>query len=44
MFQWIIIGFLYLAGFGLLALLGGLAAAGEGLRRWGERSSCVTSC
>jgi hypothetical protein len=44
MVQWILFGALYVASFGAIALLGGLAAAGEALRRWGERSSCVTNC
>jgi hypothetical protein len=44
MLQWIIVGFLYIASFGLLAVLGGLAAAGEAFQRWGERGSSNASC
>jgi len=39
MTQWIIVAVLYAAGFGLLALLGGLPAAGEAIRRWSERNT-----
>jgi hypothetical protein len=39
--QWIMVGVLYLVGFGALALLGGLAAAGDALRGWGERTGCI---
>jgi len=44
MLQWTIIGVLYLASFALLGLLGGLASAGDALRRWGERSTCTSEC
>jgi hypothetical protein len=44
MLQWIIVGFLYIASFGLLAVLGGLAAAGDAFRRWGERGNCNANC
>jgi hypothetical protein len=38
MVQWIVTSALYVAGFGTLALLGGVAAAGDAIRRWSERS------
>jgi hypothetical protein len=44
MLEWIIIGVLYAVSFGLLALLGGLSAAGEAFRQWSERRSCVGDC
>jgi hypothetical protein len=44
MLEWIVISLLYAVGFGLLALLGGLSAAGEAFRQWSERSSCVGDC
>jgi hypothetical protein len=36
MMQWIIIVALYALGMGLFHVLGGLGAAGEHLRSWGE--------
>ena len=38
MTQWIIVALLYSAGFGLLAALGGLAAAGDAIRQWSQRN------
>jgi hypothetical protein len=35
-FGWIAIGLLYLLSMGLFRLAGGLPAAGEALKRWGE--------
>jgi hypothetical protein len=35
MFDWIIIGVLYVAGIGFFRFLGGLPAAGDALQRWG---------
>jgi hypothetical protein len=35
-FGWIVIGLLYLLSIGLFRLAGGLPAAGEALKRWGE--------
>jgi hypothetical protein len=44
---WIGIAVLYLLGMGLLCWLGGIAAAGDALSRWGretaERRECVSS-
>jgi hypothetical protein len=37
--EWIVIVALYLAGIGFFRLLGGVAAAGEALRRWGEAAA-----
>ncbi len=39
MYQWITIAVLYLAGFGLFGLIGGMSSAGEAFRRWGETAS-----
>ncbi len=39
MFQWITIIVLYLLGFGLYALVGGMSSAGEAFRRWGEAAT-----
>ncbi len=39
MWNWIIIGLLYLLGMGLLTLIGGLGSAGEAFRRWGESAA-----
>ncbi len=36
MWNWIMVGSLYLLGMGIFSLLGGLGAAGEALQRWGE--------
>ena len=44
MLQWIVTGVLYAGSFGLLALLGGLSAAGEAFRQWSERTSCAGDC
>jgi hypothetical protein len=44
MLQWIIVGFLNIASFRLLAVLGGLAAAGDAFRRWAERGSSSANC
>jgi hypothetical protein len=47
MFTWIEIGLLYLLGMGLLGWLGGIAAAGDAIARWGretaERRRCAPS-
>ena len=37
--QWVVIAVLYVLGFGLLGLLGGLSSAGEAFRRWGESAA-----
>jgi hypothetical protein len=37
--EWIVIVALYLAGIGFFRLLGGVAAAGEAMRRWGEAAA-----
>jgi hypothetical protein len=39
MWNWILIGSLYLLGMGTFRLLGGLGAAGEAFRRWGSSVS-----
>jgi hypothetical protein len=39
--NWIVVLVLYVIGFGLFALLGGVRSAGEALRRWGESSSAI---
>lgn len=39
--EWIVVVVLYAMGMGLFGLLGGLAAAAQGIRRWGETSSNV---
>ena len=39
MFEWIVIVALYLAGMGFFRLLGGVASAGEAMRRWGEAAA-----
>jgi hypothetical protein len=39
--DWIVIVVLYLVAAGLLRLLGGFAAAGEALRRWGRASASI---
>jgi hypothetical protein len=39
MSNWIVVVVLYLLGMGLFHLLGGLAAAADVLRRWGEAVS-----
>jgi hypothetical protein len=44
MIQWIVVGLLYSAGFAVLALLGGLASAGDAIRQWGGRNSCIIKC
>ena len=36
MWTWIVIGALYLVGMGSFQLLGGLGAAGDAFRQWGE--------
>ena len=41
MWGWIIVVFLYVFGMGLFAFLGGLGAAGEGFRQWGEAASAL---
>jgi hypothetical protein len=38
MWSWIEIGALYLLGMGLLCWLGGIAAAGDAISRWGRES------
>jgi len=46
MWNWILIAALYAFGMGIFSLLGGLRAAGDAFRRWGEqharreRSAC----
>jgi hypothetical protein len=37
--DWIVIGSGYLLAFGLFAWLGGIARAGEAIRRWGRATS-----
>jgi hypothetical protein len=44
MWNWIMIAALYLVGMGFFALLGGLRAASDALRRWGESSSQRAEC
>jgi hypothetical protein len=39
MLSWIAIVLLYVLGMGMLRLLGGVGAAGEAFRRWGESAS-----
>ena len=39
MWNWIMIVTLYLLGMGFLALVGGVRAAGDAIRRWGESAS-----
>ena len=39
MWNWLLIGLLYLLGMGVLILLGGLGSAGEAMQRWGEAVS-----
>jgi hypothetical protein len=39
MWTWIITGGLYVFGMGMLSLLGGVHAAGDAFRRWGESAS-----
>jgi hypothetical protein len=39
MWSWIMIAGLYALGMGFLALLGGVRAAGDAFRRWGETVS-----
>jgi hypothetical protein len=39
MWSWILIGALYAFGMGFFALLGGVQAAGDAFRRWGESAS-----
>jgi hypothetical protein len=39
MWNWILIGSLYVLGMSAVILLGGLAAAGEAMQRWGESVS-----
>jgi hypothetical protein len=34
-FDWIVIGVLYVAGIGFFRFIGGLDSASDGLRRWG---------
>jgi hypothetical protein len=41
--DWIIVGVLYFLGMGLFHVLGGLGAASDTLRRWGEASSTIRS-
>jgi hypothetical protein len=35
MFDWIVIGLLYVAGIAFFRLIGGIGAAGDAMRRWG---------
>jgi hypothetical protein len=39
MWSWILIGGLYAFGMGFFSLLGGVRAAGDAFRRWGESAS-----
>jgi hypothetical protein len=39
MWSWIAIALLYALGMGMLHLLGGVGAAGEAFRRWGESAA-----
>jgi hypothetical protein len=39
MWTWILIAALYALGMGFFSLLGGLRAAGDAFRRWGETAS-----
>ncbi len=39
MLNWILIASLYLAGMGLMTLVGMVGSAGEAFRRWGESVS-----
>jgi hypothetical protein len=36
---WIVAGILYVLGIGFFRLLGGIGAAGEAFRRWGETTA-----
>jgi hypothetical protein len=46
MTTWIVTAVLYGVGFGLFGLLGGVGAAGDALRQWGEASGrpCDSAC
>jgi hypothetical protein len=37
--DWIVVGVLYGFGIGFFHLLGGIGAAGDAIRRWGEASA-----
>jgi hypothetical protein len=39
MWEWVVIGVLYAVGMGFFHLLGGLAAAGRAIERWGHAHS-----
>lgn len=39
--EWIVTVVLYLVGIGLFRLLGGVGAAGDAVRRWGEAASAL---
>jgi hypothetical protein len=39
MVQWLIIAVLYVLGFGLFGLLGGLSSAADAFRSWGEAAA-----
>jgi hypothetical protein len=39
MWTWIMIAALYVSGMGVLSLLGGVRAAGDAFRNWGESAS-----
>ena len=39
MIQWLVVGALYVAALGLFGLLGGLHAAGDAIRTWGEAAA-----
>lgn len=41
MWDWIVIGVLYMLGVGFFRLLGGFGAAAEALQRWGRASASV---
>jgi hypothetical protein len=42
MWNWILIGSLYVLGMGVMTLLGGLGSAGEAMQRWGESSRATS--
>jgi hypothetical protein len=49
MLSWIWVPILYVVGFGLFGLLGGISAAGDAIARWGRENSesrrcAVSSC
>jgi hypothetical protein len=48
MLSWIWIPVLYVAGFGLFGVLGGISAAGDAISRWGRETTdsrrCAVTC